>query len=137
METFAELTARLVSRPYRLGEVDCFSTILVYLQARRVPLPAEFEGQTRHTYPDLYKTDPEGAKALAIRFLESVLDEVPPHTAIAGDILVLRLPGNPPFLAIDGGNGQVVAASVEHGVRPLAKRHYKVERCFRCPRPCH
>lgn len=132
--SLAALTSTFVGRPYRLGRTDCFSAILGYIEACGYPAPREFEGQTRDSYAALFLSQPQEAKAVMVRLIDSLLPSLTPAQAFAGDILLLRLTGtdNQPFLAIDGGNGHALAAVESRGVCQLSLRNYTVERVWRC-----
>lgn len=136
MIRLADISRRLVGRRYRLGECDCFSVVLDYLGQAGVAVPEEFRGQTRTSYPALYRSFPMGAKALMLELIGSLLEEIDPGRAVAGDVLLLQLAredsGRLPFLAIDGGNGHVLAASDKIGVGVFPGRHYQRLRAWRC-----
>lgn len=132
--SLARITARFIGLPYRLGVVDCFSAILGYLEERGYPVPEEFEGVDRAGYADLFVASPAEAKALMVRFIDSLLPPLAPAFAVAGDILLLRLDDSLPFLAIDGGNGAIIAASEARGVGLLPKNIYTVMGAWRCRR---
>lgn len=132
--SLAALTSTFVGRPYRLGQTDCFSAILRYIEACGYPTPQEFEGQTRESYADLFLAQPQEAKTVMVRLIDSLLPSLFPAQAFAGDILLLRLTGtdSPPFLAIDGGNGHALAAVESRGICQLSLRNYTIERVWRC-----
>ena len=134
---FAQLTAKLVGQAYKLGQVDCFSAILQYLEFQGVEIPDEYQGQTRDTYAQFFQDDPVAAKGLMVAFMAECLDEIKPHQAFAGDIMLLTLNDSNalPFLAINGGNGNIIAASESRGVSVTPLKHYTIGRCWRCPRP--
>lgn len=128
----AIITSKLVGLEYELGRMDCFSMIINYLILRGETIPDSFQGQTMATYADLFKTDPVRAKEIMLDLMVFLLDEIAVVKAFAGDVLLLELSDYPPFLAIDGGNGVVVAASPTRGVSPIGKNLYTVRRAFRC-----
>jgi len=130
--SLARITAGFVGKPYQLGAVDCFAAILDYLAQLGIELPVDFEGYTRQSYAALYLSDPEAAKAMMIRLIDSLLPKVAPAMVLAGDLLLLRLDGSLPFLAIDGGNGRVLAATIEHGICQLPRNRYRIIRGWRC-----
>lgn len=134
MISLAALTSTFVGRPYQLGQTDCFSAILGYIEERGYPTPQEFEGQTRDSYAALFLAQPQEAKAVMIRLIDSLLPRLDPAQAFAGDILLLRLTGadKPLFLAIDGGNGHALAAVESRGICQLSLRNYTIERVWRC-----
>ena len=159
----AELTMKLAGRPYALNEavgLDCFSSICTYLAMRGVEIPEEFEGYSVTDYKDLFLSDPEMAKELMVKLVESLLDEIDPHFSMAGDVLLakpkeaesskdqadvvgplsalrstLRALSSPLyaslFLAIHGGNGSMLGATIERGLVPLPIRAFDVLRAFR------
>jgi hypothetical protein len=132
--SLAAISAKFIGLPYQLGAVDCFSAILLYLAERGLAIPDEYQGVKRQDYPALFLSDPIAAKALMVEFMDSTLPLVSPPFAFAGDILLLRLQNSdtPPFLAIDGGNGNIIAASESHGIGVSSIRHYNIERAWRC-----
>lgn len=143
MSSLARISAKFVGQPYQLGAMDCFASILGYLAERGLALPEEFEGQTRATYATLFVEQPQEAKAMMIRLMDSLLPVIEPPKAFAGDILLLRLNAHPvhsvyqsppplPFLAIDGGNGRVLAATIERGVCQLPRNRYQIVRAWAC-----
>ncbi|MFA7347268.1 MAG: hypothetical protein WCZ86_05870 [Desulfurivibrionaceae bacterium] len=132
--SLAAITSKFIGKPYLLGGMDCFSSIMLYLHERGVAMPDEYHGVRREDYPALFLADPETAKALMVRLMDDMLSRVDPPFAFAGDILLLRLPTSekPPFLAIDGGNGNIIAAAESRGVVQLPMKHYVIERAWRC-----
>lgn len=137
----AELTTRLVGQPYALGSqqgLDCFSAVVEYLRTRGVEVPADFEGHSTTEYKALFLSDPSEAKRLMVELVSSLLDEILPSFAFAGDILLARTPGSETlsqsFLAIHGGNGCMLAATEEKGIYPLPIRVYEIVRAFRIRR---
>ena len=132
--SLASISQKFIGLPYRLGAMDCFSSILLYLEERGLVLPDEYQGVRREDYPALFKASPERAKALMVEFMDATLPVVSGSHACAGDILLLRLINSdkPPFLAIDGGNGSIIAAAESRGVVQLPRKHYAIERAWRC-----
>lgn len=132
--SLAEISKKFIGMPYHLGVVDCFSAILIYLSECGVTIPAEYKGVRREDYPALFLADPAAAKALMVEFMDSMLPTVEPHFAFAGDILLLRLTRSdkPPFLAIDGGNGHIIAAAESRGIGVSSIKPYNIERGWRC-----
>ena len=135
----AEITSCYLMRPYALGSrdgFDCFSLIHDYLGRVGAELPDEFQGQTLQSYASLFDRDSGEAKRVMVEFVASVTDEIEPHRAFAGDILLLKLTGSEalPFLAIHAGQNLAIAASCEFGVRPWELGHYTIVRAFRCRR---
>jgi hypothetical protein len=128
----ARISSRYVSRPYQLGVADCFRVVVEHLTALGIVIPDEFEGVTLATYPALFEANPDEAKAVMVRFLDSVLAPVHPNFALPGDILYLETPGKPPFTAILAGNALAISAAPGIGVRPLPLQHYKKLRGWRC-----
>jgi hypothetical protein len=204
----AELTMKLAGRPYALNEaggLDCFSSVAAYLSMRGVEIPEEFEGYSVLDYKDLFLSDPDTAKGLMVELIANLLDEINPHFAMAGDVLLAKpkeaesskgqaesengFPLNSPptsdlpvgdvvgpptsdlpvgdvvgpptsdlpvgdvvgplsalrstlralssplyaslFLAIHGGNGSMLGATIERGLVPLPIRAFDVLRAFR------
>ena len=131
---FAIISQKLVGQKYALGEVDCFSVILKYIDIIGIDRPAEFEGYTEESYRELYETDSEVAKVVMVEYLSSFLEEVQPEKHKVGDILLLCLPSadSLPFLAIRSGNSTIIAASEEKGVSVTPLKHYTILRAFQC-----
>lgn len=137
----SQLTTQLVGRPYALSStkgLDCFSAVVEYLRLRSVLVPADFEGHSTSEYKALFLSDPSEAKYLMVKFMSSLLDEIRPAFAFAGDILLAHPPGEDAssqnFLAIHGGNGVMLAATEERGIFPLPIRVYEISRAFRIRR---
>lgn len=130
--SLARLSAKFVGLPYQLGAMDCFSAILGYIEDRGYHVPQEFEGQTRSSYAALFTAHPQEAKAVMIRLIDTLLPTLSPTMACAGDVLLLRLGTSLPFLAIDGGNGNAIAATEHRGVTILPRKKYTIERAWRC-----
>jgi hypothetical protein len=89
----AELTMKLAGRPYALNEaggLDCFSSVAAYLSMRGVEIPEEFEGYSVLDYKDLFLSDPDTAKGLMVELIANLLDEINPHFAMAGDVLLAK-----------------------------------------------
>lgn len=138
----ARYTSTITGLPYKLGGpadvkgADCFSVVWDYLLYKNINLPNEYEGLTIDTYAQLYRTDPEQAKCIMIRLMKDLLMEIPPHSAVAGDILRLECKLGADvvdFLAIDGGNGRFIMATEKSGVTIWKKRFYNVREAYRCP----
>lgn len=128
----AELTKNLTGRPYALNDprgLDCFSSVREYLIMRGVEIPDEFDGHSVQDYKALFISDPDTAKKLMVKLVESLLDEIRPAFTLAGDILLAKHIDT--FLAINGGNGFMLGATIEVGMVPLPMRAYKILRAFR------
>lgn len=134
MKSLVSITRKLVGRGYILGTNDCFSLILNYLSMNGVTVPDNYEGISRDTYADLFTNDPGKAKKLMVSFLDNLLETVPSAEAFAGDILLLVVPGELPFLAINAGNGRVIGAAPSKGVCQLPANKYEIVRVWRCQR---
>ncbi len=116
-KSFCRIVGELVNRPYKLGEVDCFRSIADYLESIGLALPDEFGGQTWASYPDFYRSQPEQAKALVVDLFDSLLPQIDPRRTLAGDLLLLAYKDSLPFMAIHGGNGNIITAAEAHGFR--------------------
>lgn len=134
MAGLATATAGLAGQPYELGAMDCFRLIYAYLERRGVAMPQEFGGVTLATYPALFQADPGRAKALMVEFMDAVLPAIDPAMAGPGDVLLLQLGPKPPFLAIEAGCGDVLAAAPECGAAKLPARPYRRVRGWRVNR---
>ena len=138
-----KISQALVGSPYCLGSwdrkkgLDCFSLVGSYLKMRGVTLDREMEGVKIDDYKELFLREPEKAKALMVLYIEKHMDELPISKRLAGDVLLLSLANQGTFLAIDGGNGNIVAASEENGVSVTPLNHYSIEKAFRCRKHYH
>lgn len=132
MKSFCRIVGELVNKPYELGKVDCFRSIMEYAESIGVAFPLEFEGQTLESYPDFYREQPQEAKALVVRLFDSLLPEVQPNFSLAGDILLLQFHDKPPFLAINGGNGNIITASIEYGFKVYLGNRFKRLKGWSC-----
>jgi len=134
-------TSQTMGRPYRLGGyadqkgADCFSNVWDYL-GKKMDLPKEYEGLTMGTYAELYRQDPEQAKCIMICLMKDLLIEIPPHEALAGDVLRVSAKigeSVDDYLAIDGGNGNLICVAEKHGVSVWPKRFYHIKEAYRWP----
>lgn len=132
-----EFTERKIAEQYELGKVDCFRLCYDFIVENGTELPDGIGNVTIHNYARLFKDDPQKAIHTMIRFMETNLEEIKPNQAFAGDILLLRLNGSHPFLAIHGGNGNIISATEEYGVRTTPIKHYKLKRAFKCHKRYH
>ena len=130
--SFAVLTSKLLEGKYELGVLDCFMVIYKYLKEVMPDLPTSFDNISIDQYGELFLSDKKKAKELMIRAVENYLEEVLPNQTVAGDILLAQYKGQLPFLAIDAGNGNLMAASPGAGVSVVSKKYYHVMRAFKC-----
>lgn len=139
--SFVSITAQLVGKPYALGNfcngMDCFNLIYRYLTMRGIPMPTEYNGLTLETYGALFQEDPDEAKRIMVEFIGSILQEIQPGMAFAGDVLLLRLKDSDSqvFLGIHGGGANVICSSCEHGVNPYPLSSYEILRAWKCQQP--
>jgi hypothetical protein len=129
-----ELTEGMVGSNYDLGNMDCFSIIIMYLARQEVCLPTEFEGMTLATYAQAYKKDPVATREKMFACLDSVMTPVLAEHAKPGDVLLLKLRASSgvPFPAIDGGNANVIFADKQRGVMLTSVRPYRVLKGWKC-----
>jgi hypothetical protein len=136
---FYAYSQQQVGRPYGLGQADCLTLLLDLCEHAGVPVPESFEGVTRESYADLYRTDPRRANEILMQFLESVADPIPTERTITGDILVAvprHQPDHEPFLLIRAGGDRVLGAFADRGRVDLGPiRGYQVLRAYRLRRP--
>ncbi len=132
VKPWCRIIGDLLNRPYKLGEVDCFRSILEYVESLGVYVPQSFEGQTLETYPDYFRDEPEAAKQTAVRLFNALLIPVDPKLTLPGDVMLLQYKDNPPFLAINGGNGTVVTASKECGFRSYSGSRFQRLKGWSC-----
>lgn len=136
--SFVSITSQLVGRPYALcsacGGMDCFNLIYRYLVLRGYDLPTEYGGVTMDTYGTFFEEDPVRAKQIMVEAVASVLDEIRPAAAFAGDILLLALKDSDAqeFFGIHAGGANMICSSREHGVSTYPLSSYDIRRAFRC-----
>lgn len=132
--SLANISRKFIGLPYQLGVVDCFGSILLYLEECGATIPADFMGVRREDYAAMFQSRPEEAKALMVQFMDAMFPTVDPPFAFAGDVLLLRLvrSDKPAFLGIDGGNGYIIAAAESRGICVLHLKNYTIERAWRC-----
>ena len=129
----------LVGKPYVLGGhsveegLDCFGFVYCYLERMGIELPTEFEGVSIDKYHEFYLRDPEGAKEVMVRFVDSVLERGDEKSMIAGDVLLLETRGRT-FLGVYGGNSNVLVAAENYGVVSAPVDLFKIKRVWRCRR---
>lgn len=129
--TFVEITQKLIGMEYELGKMDCFSLILHYADILKYPLPKEYKGLTRENYKDLYLENPLLAKEIMIDFMIDNFKEIPLSKMFTRDILLLEYK-NRKFLAINGGNGNIIGASEKRGISAIPLKFYKILKVFKC-----
>ena len=135
--SLVKISSELVGTPYRLGgttdALDCFSLIVRYLQMKGITVPPDlvFKGHAISDYPEEYEADPKKMMGVAVEYIASITTEVPVHKTMAGDILFVRTEDNE-SLVINGGNGVIIAATMDRGTVALDEHDYKTQRVFRC-----
>lgn len=129
-----DFTRRMIAQQYALGNLDCFRLSYDFIIENGIDLPDKIGKVTLKNYPNLFKKDPGKAIKTMMKFISKHLDEIPIYKAFAGDILLLKLKSaeGHPFLAIHGGNGNIISVTEKYGVRATPIKHYSVERVFRC-----
>lgn len=129
---FAEFTGRSVGRPYKLGETDCLSLVLSFLDHAGVEIPDSFDGVTRENYPALYRVDPRRAKEILLRWITTVGEEIPPSHAFTGDILVVRVKGKEDWgIEIHAGGDLALGAFAKQGIGLETLRGYDILKAYR------
>jgi len=132
------VTSQFVGSPYALGHAsrsqgfDCISLLLAMANKMDLPVPDEFEGVTRETYPELWNTDKEKAKAVLFRFLATLGEEVKPKFAFTGDLLILKNRQTGTLtIGIHAGGDKIMSAFTDVGIKVIDLRLYKIKRAFR------
>lgn len=125
----------MLNTQFEIGKFDCVQMVAKFLR-NFIDVPGKFEGYTLNTYRMLYMRHRDKALALAVRWLESFLDEIDYHDMQAGDIAVLSYNFSPIFFGILIGNGKVLIVD-ENGLQSAFIGFYKIERIFRCRELSH
>ena len=134
----ARITKDLIGIKYSLGSInkeqglDCFSLIVHYINnfGYNVTTDDKYKGYTLKNYGKRYSEDPR-IIYIGLEYISTILEEIEPGRARAGDILFAKIENIEPSFGIDGGNGNMIIVT-ESGVQPIEKRYYKVIRAFRC-----
>jgi len=125
-----EFSVDIMNKEFKLGYTDCFALTLKYIEGLGFKPPRKFKGVTKKTYPILYKKNPVKALVIMIEFLESFLIKIDPWGHNAGDIMLLRFDDSF-FLAVNGGNGTIVASTEKYGVKLLPLKSYNIVGVYR------
>lgn len=132
------VTSQFVDSPYALGQAsrsqgfDCISLLLGMAAKMDLSVPDEFEGVTRETYPELWDTNKEKAKAVLFRFLSTLGKEITPAFAFTGDLLILKNRQTGTLtIGIHAGGDKIMSAFTDVGVKVIDLRLYKIKRAFR------
>jgi len=134
-KTVAEYAHEMRDMKVEVGKFDCARMVVKFLD-HVIKVPRVCEGFTINTYYILYMKDPEKARGLMVRWLESFLVEIDYTEMKPGDIAVLSYNFSPIFLGIIAGNGKVLVVD-RHGVVSAFIGFYKIERMFRCQQLFH
>ena len=125
--TFANVIEKYRRRKYALGDpsrgIDCANLLFGVYEDLGLILPQEFEGVTRESYADLFRSDPAKASAIFYRFLWSLGRSVEINFSVRGDLMVFKR-RNEVFPGISLGGGNVLLVS-EFGVLCVPSRAYK------------
>ncbi len=129
-----DFTRRMIAEQYELGGLDCFRLCYDFIVESGVDLPKSIGETNLENYPTLFEENPDLAIEVMIEFIQKHLAEIQLHEAFAGDILFLKLKNSTthPFLAIHGGNGNIISVTEKHGVRATPMKHYDLKKVFRC-----
>lgn len=134
----AELTAKLIGAPYKLGGhnakegFDCYSLFLAACDYWGAHIPDAFDGLTLENYAERFRQDPDGTKKILFRFLGTIGQEIRPSRAFAGDLLVTTVKGSDiPGIGIHAGNDGILAAYRERGVAVMPLRAYNIIKAYR------
>jgi hypothetical protein len=92
----------------------------------------EYKNLTLENYGYEYNADPDIID-IGIEYLTTILKEISPNKATAGDILFSIYNGLKSF-GIDGGNGFMVVVSEKAGVQLVEKKYYDIKKAFKCQR---
>ena len=129
---FSDIAKQLLGQKYEFGKVDCFALVLQYCELIGKELKQEHDNHNIRDYGSFYPGDLAYSERWLEGFMEENFEEIEIGKAFVGDIILMRLNGSFPFLGIKGGNGRVIAATKEYGVRVLPLKPYTVERAFKC-----
>ena len=127
------ITKKYVGVPYCLGSadpavgLDCVSLMRAIARDLKQEMPDMFwakpwrrsgawECITLDDYPALWEQDKVRAKALLLRFVRSLGEEVPPLKAFCWDILILDPPDGERQVALHAGHNLAMAAFTDRGV---------------------
>jgi len=134
----AIMTAKYVGTPYKLGGwsreegFDCLSLMLSIADDRGIEVPEEFEGVTRETYAELWETNKKKAERLLFKFAASLGQEIPPHRAFAGDLLIAKSKADGSLvLAIHAGQSLMLSAFTDTGVDLVGLDHYEIKKAYK------
>jgi hypothetical protein len=135
----SNITARFIGVSYKLGSLnrkeglDCFSLIVNYLREIGYDINSDiiYKGFDFNNYGKAFQKYPDILN-VAIEWFSEFLEEIPTHRAVAGDIIYASLKNNAPAFGIEAGNGYMITVTVERGVTALNKKHYDIERVFKC-----
>ena len=121
----ARAADKMVDKPWMLCDTskgfDCLNFLLFFYEDMGFVFPDQFEGVTRKTYAELWKSDNQRAKEIMKRFLFSVGDEINPHYMLRGDLLIFEGKEFGSFPGIYLGNGNV-QITFDVGVQVLPLR---------------
>jgi hypothetical protein len=136
-----QLSSQVVGKPYKAGGqglngMDCFTLILDYLRklGENIPSDIKYKGYTLESYYSAYEKNPD-VLDVGIEFIASKTQKISTSKIIAGDILVITNKDGVKSTVIDGGNGNIIAATKRFGVTILNRSHFEVIRAFRWQPP--
>lgn len=104
---------------------DCMGLIHAYLTEMGTEnLVDEFRGITLDNYTNFYLTDREAANQVLLDLFDVLGCPVDISASLAGDIMIVRGAVDSLFPAIYAGNGNIMSAFADRGVRvvPLEQR---------------
>ncbi len=133
---FVEISGRYVGAPYKLGGFnreegfDCLSLIISIGRDLGINMPMIFGGYDVATYPYLWESDVPKAKQLLLNYVIDISKEISISKLFVPD-LVLVDNEEDYFFGIAAGNGNLISAFSNLGVRVEKMSSFTVRRAFR------
>ena len=141
----AQVTAEMVGKMFTRGGrgqksnegFDCVTIALKVLKEKGAPVNWDDEhyGKSMDEWVKEFESGNELAFDIAIDYIISKgVRRVPAHKATAGDILLLKLKRYPDklhFFGIDGGNGNVIVATEDAGIRGASINMFTIEEVYK------
>jgi hypothetical protein len=133
---FIEISSKYVGAPYGLGGFDrekgfdCLSLIISIGRDLGINMPTSFSGYNTETYPSLWESDVPKAKRLLLKYVMDLSEEIHIGKLFVPD-LVLVDSGEDYFFGIAAGNGNILSAFINLGVKVEKMNSFTVRRAFR------
>ena len=129
-----DFSRTMTGRPFKLGYaqdgLDCFTLIVEYLKRHGITIPETetIDGVTLRNYKDKYVSDNSTINA-AEKYFIRILKEKEPCARMPGDVLLLAY-NETKFFGIDAGNGNILTANTDRGVKIVPGNPYEVLRAW-------